>query len=128
MKAVDGVASRSARGEDPRPRRRIRLGQVDDRLLDHGADRSARPDRRGPHPLQGRDLARADAERLRSLRGNRIAMIFQDPMMTLNPVLRIDTQMVEAILAHEQRARRASARALRATRWRRSASPSPTSG
>jgi peptide/nickel transport system ATP-binding protein len=34
------------------------------------------------------------------LRGNRIAMIFQDPMMTLNPVLRIDTQMVEAIRAH----------------------------
>ena len=29
-------------------------------------------------------------------------MIFQDPMMTLNPVLRIDTQMVEAILAHRQ--------------------------
>ncbi len=34
------------------------------------------------------------------MRGNRIAMIFQDPMMTLNPVLRIDTQMVEAVQAH----------------------------
>ncbi len=28
-------------------------------------------------------------------------MIFQDPMMTLNPVLRIDTQMIEAVLAHD---------------------------
>jgi peptide/nickel transport system ATP-binding protein len=36
------------------------------------------------------------------LRGKRIAMIFQDPMMTLNPVLRIDTQMIEAINAHEK--------------------------
>ena len=42
---------------------------------------------------------------MRQLRGNRIAMIFQDPMMTLNPVLRIDVQMVETILAHEKVAR-----------------------
>ncbi len=48
----------------------------------------------------GRDLAGLDDEQMRSLRGNRIAMIFQDPMMTLNPVLRIETQMVEAVLAH----------------------------
>ena len=43
---------------------------------------------------QGEELVGAPDERLRALRGNRIAMIFQDPMMTLNPVLRIDTQMV----------------------------------
>jgi peptide/nickel transport system ATP-binding protein len=48
----------------------------------------------------GRDLARLSEARLRDLRGSRIAMIFQDPMMTLNPVLRVDTQMVEAIQAH----------------------------
>ena len=52
--------------------------------------------------LAGRDLATLPAEEMRQLRGNRIAMIFQDPMMTLNPVLRIDTQMVETILAHEK--------------------------
>jgi peptide/nickel transport system ATP-binding protein len=52
--------------------------------------------------FEGRDLAALPAEQMRSLRGNRIAMIFQDPMMTLNPVLRIDVQMVEAILAHEK--------------------------
>ncbi len=49
---------------------------------------------------QGRDLANISEEEMRSLRGNRIAMIFQDPMMTLNPVLRIDTQMIEAVRAH----------------------------
>jgi len=51
--------------------------------------------------LAGRELTSLDAESMRSLRGNRVAMIFQDPMMTLNPVLRIDRQMTEAILAHE---------------------------
>ena len=50
--------------------------------------------------FDGEDLAQADEERMRRLRGNRVAMIFQDPMMTLNPVLRIDTQMIETVLAH----------------------------
>jgi peptide/nickel transport system ATP-binding protein len=51
--------------------------------------------------LAGTDLRTLDAEAMRAVRGSRVAMIFQDPMMTLNPVLRIDTQMVEAVLAHE---------------------------
>jgi len=51
--------------------------------------------------LDGTDLATLGEEARRKLRGGRIAMIFQDPMMTLNPVLRIDTQMVEAVLAHQ---------------------------
>jgi peptide/nickel transport system ATP-binding protein len=50
--------------------------------------------------FKGQDLRQATPEQLRALRGNRIAMIFQDPMMTLNPVLRIDTQMIEAVTAH----------------------------
>jgi len=50
--------------------------------------------------FKGRDLAALSEEEMRDLRGNRIAMIFQDPMMTLNPVLRIDTQMIETVLAH----------------------------
>jgi peptide/nickel transport system ATP-binding protein len=49
----------------------------------------------------GEELVGQPEDRLRRLRGRRIAMIFQDPMMTLNPVLRIDTQMVEAVQAHE---------------------------
>ncbi|WP_207540067.1 ABC transporter ATP-binding protein [Sabulicella rubraurantiaca] len=52
--------------------------------------------------FQGRDLAKISEEEMRQLRGNRIAMIFQDPMMTLNPVLRVDTQMIETVLAHEK--------------------------
>jgi len=56
--------------------------------------------------FNGEDLAQASEERMRKLRGSRIAMIFQDPMMTLNPVLRIDTQMIEAVRAHEKVDRR----------------------
>ena len=59
---------------------------------------------------QGEDLAKLSERQIRSLRGNRIAMIFQDPMMTLNPVLRIDTQMIEAVQAHTP-LNRAAARA-----------------
>jgi peptide/nickel transport system ATP-binding protein len=50
--------------------------------------------------LDGVDLRALSAEQLRQMRGNRVAMIFQDPMMTLNPVLRIEVQMIEAIVAH----------------------------
>src|ERR1700712_1746628 len=42
--------------------------------------------------LEGHNLLDRDNAGMRGLRGDRIAMIFQDPMMTLNPVLRIDTQ------------------------------------
>ena len=52
--------------------------------------------------LDGVEQRTLNAEQQRRVRGNRIAMIFQDPMMTLNPVLRIDVQMIEAILAHKQ--------------------------
>ncbi|WP_434052782.1 MAG: ABC transporter ATP-binding protein [Roseibium sp.] len=52
--------------------------------------------------FNGENIANAPEETLKSIRGNRISMIFQDPMMTLNPVLRIDSQMMEAILAHEK--------------------------
>ncbi|MBL8520346.1 MAG: ABC transporter ATP-binding protein, partial [Betaproteobacteria bacterium] len=50
--------------------------------------------------LNGQDLTQLRPAQWRALRGNRVAMVFQDPMMTLNPVLRIDTQMIEAITAH----------------------------
>jgi len=66
--------------------------------------------------FDGVDLTTLSPEEMRRLRGRRIAMIFQDPMMTLNPVLRIETQMVEALRAHRsisrQEARRLSRDAL----------------
>jgi oligopeptide transport system ATP-binding protein len=50
--------------------------------------------------FQGRDLLRMDNEEIRSVRGNKIAMIFQDPMTSLNPVLTINQQVSEALELH----------------------------
>ena len=50
--------------------------------------------------FEGRDLARLSPEQMRSIRGDRVAMIFQDPMMTLNPVLTVGQQMIETVRAH----------------------------
>lgn len=50
----------------------------------------------------GKDLSKYSQEQMRKIRGNQIAMIFQDPMMTLNPVLTIGSQMRETLLAHRE--------------------------
>jgi peptide/nickel transport system ATP-binding protein len=52
--------------------------------------------------FQGQDLVKSTESELRKVRGNRIAMIFQEPMTALNPVLRIGTQITEQIEAHER--------------------------
>jgi peptide/nickel transport system ATP-binding protein len=51
--------------------------------------------------LDGVDITQLRGDALRRIRGARIAMVFQDPMMTLNPVLKVSTQMVAAIKAHD---------------------------
>jgi oligopeptide/dipeptide ABC transporter ATP-binding protein len=50
--------------------------------------------------FNGRDLARLSLEELRALRGNRIAMIFQEPMTSLNPVFTIGDQIMESLTLH----------------------------
>lgn len=50
--------------------------------------------------FQGRDLLKMSDEEIRSVRGNKIAMIFQDPMTSLNPVLTINQQVSEALELH----------------------------
>jgi peptide/nickel transport system ATP-binding protein len=50
--------------------------------------------------FQGRDLLSATADEMRHIRGNEIAMIFQDPLSSLHPFYRIGWQLVEAITAH----------------------------
>jgi oligopeptide/dipeptide ABC transporter ATP-binding protein len=52
--------------------------------------------------FDGRDLARLPEKQMRSMRGRDIAMVFQDPMTSLNPVLRIGEQVVETIRAHRE--------------------------
>ncbi len=64
----------------------------------------------GTARFAGRDLLAMPAKELRTVRGRKIAMIFQDPMTSLNPYLTIETQRLAAIRAHE-RLSRAAARA-----------------
>jgi peptide/nickel transport system ATP-binding protein len=106
LTAIDGVSFRLEKGE--------RLGLVGE----SGAGKSvtgfavinliSRPGyiSGGQILFEGVDLAGLSAEQMRDIRGNRISMIFQDPMMTLNPVLTIGTQMVETLHAHRRINRR----------------------
>jgi oligopeptide/dipeptide ABC transporter ATP-binding protein len=50
---------------------------------------------------KGRDLMKLHKDEMREVRGDEIAMIFQDPMTSLNPVYRVGDQIVEAILTHQ---------------------------
>jgi peptide/nickel transport system ATP-binding protein len=63
----------------------------------------------GSITFEGRDLATAPRSTIRAVRGNRIAMIFQEPMTALNPVFTIGDQITEALRSH-RRVSRAEAR------------------
>nr|WP_175190031.1 dipeptide ABC transporter ATP-binding protein [Achromobacter dolens] len=77
---------------------RIATGKI---LFRDGADREV-------------DLTAASDEQMRAIRGNDIAMIFQEPMTSLNPVFTIGDQIVEAIMLHQQLSRSAARKAARA--------------
>ena len=55
--------------------------------------------------FNGKDLLRMPLEEMRRVRGNRISMIFQEPMTSLNPVFRIGDQIAEVLLLHKGRSR-----------------------
>ncbi|HEU0243451.1 MAG TPA: oligopeptide/dipeptide ABC transporter ATP-binding protein [Candidatus Limnocylindrales bacterium] len=101
--AVNGISFDVARGE--------RLGLVGEsgcgksvtnlaiiRLLPKPAGRIEG----GTVSFDGQDLVRMDESDVREIRGRDIAMIFQDPMTSLNPVLTVEEQMIETIVAHRK--------------------------
>ena len=51
--------------------------------------------------FHGEDLLKLNEKQIQKIRGNKISMIFQDPMTSLNPFLRISTQMIETIVLHQ---------------------------
>lgn len=73
---------------------------------------------------RGQELVGADAGKLRQLRGNRIAMIFQEPMTSLNPLHSIEKQIGETLLVHKGLAGKAAqARSLNCCTWWASRNP-----
>jgi len=111
VRAVDGVSFRIDRGET--------LGIVGESgsgksvtclsLLGLVPQPPGRIDGAGA-VLEGIDLLRCPQEVLRGIRGRRVAMIFQDPMTSLNPYMTIEEQLMEPLLIHEKIGRAAAAR------------------
>ncbi len=60
----------------------------------------------GSVTLEGTDLLGLDEAEMRAIRGNRISMIFQEPMTSLNPVMRIGDQITEAVRLHRKLTRK----------------------
>lgn len=58
----------------------------------------------------GEDLTKVSSDRLRHVRGGEVAMVYQDPMRSLNPLLRVDHQIIETLRAHGVDSERARAR------------------
>ena len=56
----------------------------------------------------GRDMAKLTLREMRGLRGNRISMIFQEPMSSLNPVYKVGAQIVEVLMLHQKLGKRAA--------------------
>lgn len=79
---------------------------------------------RGEVWFEGKDLSKLSPQQMRYIRGNRISMIFQDPMMTLNPVLSIGEQMLESVFIHTGKSK-AEARELALEKLRLVQIPSP---
>lgn len=73
---------------------------------------------------QGQNLLEMNHKQLSGIRGNKIAMIFQDPMTSLNPFLKISTQMIETIVLH-QKLSKADARAKAIEMLRLAGIPAP---
>lgn len=78
----------------------------------------------GTIQFQGQDIVNLPDAKMRNIRGNRMAMIFQDPMVTLNPVLTIGQQMVETLKAH-RRLSKAEAEQIAIMKLRQVYIPSP---
>lgn len=87
---VVGLVGESGSGKSVTARSLIRLIQSPGRITD------------GQILFRGEDLLTKSDKELRKIRGNRISMIFQDPMTSLNPVVRVGKQMTEVIRRHRK--------------------------
>jgi peptide/nickel transport system ATP-binding protein len=109
VKAVDGVSLSLDRGET--------LGIVGEsgcgksvtalsvmRLLPPQSGRTVS----GSVVFEGKELLSLDAKEMRAIRGNRISMIFQEPMTSLNPVMTVGRQIAETVALHQELSRRAA--------------------
>jgi peptide/nickel transport system ATP-binding protein len=113
VKAVDGVSFSIEKGETLGIVGESGSGKSVTCLTIMGLNPKRNTISSGEAIFKGENLLTMSSDRLRDIRGNDIAMIFQDPMTSLNPVHRIGTQLVEAIQLHRDVTKKqARARAL----------------
>jgi oligopeptide/dipeptide ABC transporter ATP-binding protein len=109
VKAVDGVSFSVDRGEVVAIVGESGSGKSVTAMTLMGLTRGPNARFEGTATFEGTELVRASEERLRRIRGAGIAMVFQDPMSSLNPVQRVGTQIVEQIRTHDRRVSKAEA-------------------
>ncbi len=100
VNAVNGVSFEVRRGEVLAIVGESGSGKSVTAMTLMGLTRSPNAEISGSGQLGDTELIGASDDELRSIRGNRMAMIFQDPMSSMNPVLRVGDQIVEQIQAH----------------------------
>jgi peptide/nickel transport system ATP-binding protein len=101
VKAVDGISFTIQRGETLGIVGESGSGKSVSFLTVMGLINKKNATVEGEITFQGQDLINMPKEELQAIRGNKIGMIFQDPMTSLHPFYRVGDQISEAILAHE---------------------------
>jgi peptide/nickel transport system ATP-binding protein len=101
VKAVDGISFTIQRGETLGIVGESGSGKSVSFLTVMGLINKKNATVEGEVTFQGQDLINMPKEELQAIRGNKIGMIFQDPMTSLHPFYRVGDQISEAILAHE---------------------------
>jgi peptide/nickel transport system ATP-binding protein len=100
VKAVDGVSFAVEPGRTLGIVGESGCGKTVANLTILGLTRAANASISGRISFEGRDLTGLEPDAIRAVRGNEIAMIFQDPLSSLHPLYRVGVQLVEAIQAH----------------------------
>ena len=101
VKAVDGISFEIDRGEVVAIVGESGSGKSVTAMTLLGLTRSPNTTFKGSARYDGQELLTATEHELESIRGAEIAMVFQDPMSSLDPVYRVGDQIAEQILAHE---------------------------
>jgi oligopeptide/dipeptide ABC transporter ATP-binding protein len=102
VRAVDGVSFSVEKGKTLGIVGESGCGKSVANLSILGLTRAANTEINGRIVFDGLDLNELEAEDLRHVRGNRIAMIFQDPLSSLHPFYRVGKQITEAVQVHQQ--------------------------
>jgi oligopeptide/dipeptide ABC transporter ATP-binding protein len=101
LQAVDGISFDIDAGETLGIVGESGSGKSVTNLTILGLTRGERASVSGSASFEGQDLVAADERHLRQVRGNEIAMIFQDPLSSLHPFYKVGAQLVEAIRVHQ---------------------------